>query len=186
MSKILHKTKFLELRTAPKPNGNGEWAYAHRPNVKDIVIIIPLINNESILFLKTRRPPLREECMGKFNIELPAGLVGDEDENETVEEAAKKELLEETGLVAEKFEVMVRKLSSSGGCTSETATLVLAHINNSNGIEPGDDDGVIAERIIVPVKEAPAWLKTQEDEGNTIGAQTLAGLYYVGELLNFR
>ncbi|GBF23191.1 ADP-ribose pyrophosphatase, partial [Candidatus Gastranaerophilus sp. (ex Termes propinquus)] len=129
---------------------------------------------------KTLRPPLRAEGAGEFNIELPAGLVGDVDKNETPLEAAGKELLEETGLKAGRFEVMTRKLSSSGGCTSECATVVLAYVEDTTLHKvPEDDEGVIVERVEVPLNEIPAWLLKMEYEGNTIGAQTLAGLFYL-------
>ena len=39
--------------------------------------------------------------MGANTIEMPAGLVGDTDANDTLELAAKRELLEETGWQAE-------------------------------------------------------------------------------------
>ncbi|GBF23512.1 NUDIX hydrolase, partial [Candidatus Gastranaerophilus sp. (ex Termes propinquus)] len=49
MKKILYKTPYLELRSAQKLHG-GEWVYAHRANVRDIVIIVPFIQNEKVLF----------------------------------------------------------------------------------------------------------------------------------------
>lgn len=172
MSEILFNTKFLQLK-----NENG-WTYAHRPNAKNIVIIVPIIKGEEILFLKTRRPPLIAEGVSKFNIELPAGLVGDEIENEDVLEAAKKELLEETGMVAEKFTVLSENLSSTGGLTSESSTVILAEISNDAIINsPQSDGGVIVERIRIKIGDIKKWLQMQEEDGCSIGAQTLAGLF---------
>jgi 8-oxo-dGTP pyrophosphatase MutT (NUDIX family) len=179
-SKILYETEYLQFKATQKPDGKGEWAYAHRANAKGIVVIVPLIDNERILFIKTRRPPLVAEGFEGFNIEFPAGLVADVDKNETTQECAKKELLEEAGLVAESFEVLTQRLSSSGGCVSEVSTIVLARVNGAaERFEPQDDGGIIVERDEVRVCDIPMWLKEQERAQNTIGAQTLAGLYYV-------
>ncbi|MBR2385821.1 NUDIX hydrolase [bacterium] len=170
--KILHKTKYLELRE------NNGWVYAHRGNAGSIVIIIPVIKNEEILFLKTKRPPLISEGHKGFNIELPAGLVGDIYKDEKIVESAKRELLEETGLVAEKIEILTEKLTSSAGLTDEMSSVLLAKIENeAEKMKPVDDNGVIQERIKVKIKDIPSWLKNEEKIGNTIGAQTLSALF---------
>lgn len=172
MSKILCETKFLQLKD------EGGWFYAHRPNVSGIVIIVPVIKNEEVLFLKTKRPPLISEKVSRFNIELPAGLVGDIDKNESVLDCARKELLEETGLVAAKMKVLTRNLTSSGGLTSETSSLVLATIKDDTPAQTAQDDGgIILERVRVKIADIPKWLMKQEKEGGSIGAQTLAGVY---------
>ena len=90
-----------------------KWAYVKRVNSKGVVIIVPLIvdlDEPATIFLKTKRPPLIAEGISEFNLEFPAGLVGDENLNETIEDALKKELLEETGLKAEKYIIKNEKL----------------------------------------------------------------------------
>lgn len=169
---ILYKTKYLELRET-----NG-WVYAHRGNAGSIVIIIPVIKNREILFLKTKRPPLTSEGYNDFNIELPAGLVGDIYKNENILDSAKRELLEETGLVADEMKILTQKLTSSAGLTDEISTVILANISEDTiKSTPVDDGGVIQERIKVEIKDINAWLKSEEEKGNTIGAQTLSALF---------
>jgi len=186
-TKTLYETKYLSLKSAPSPSGKGEWAYSHRPNVHDVVIIVPYINDddgERVLFLKTKRPPLVAEGKSTFNIELPAGLVGDEDVTETLLGAAAKELSEEAGLKAERFEVATRKLSSSGGCTSEVCSVVIAYITDCFQCScPQSDNGVIVDRVEVKLEDIPQWLKEKEEEGCTIGAQTLSGLWHLSAKL---
>ena len=46
---ILYDTKFLQLKSTPSKSGKDR-VYAHRPNAKDVVVILPIINNEKILF----------------------------------------------------------------------------------------------------------------------------------------
>ena len=93
---LLYDTKYLQLKSTKSKSGN-DWVYAHRPNAKDVVVILPLINNKQVLFLIEERPPLQAEGIAKYSIALPAGLVGDERIGETIEEAINAELMEEAG-----------------------------------------------------------------------------------------
>ena len=187
-SEILYgDNKYLNFMEAICPDGK-RWAYVKRANSKGVVIIIPLILDlaePSTLFLKTCRPPLIAENISEFNLEFPAGLVGDEDNSETIEEALKKELLEETGMSADKFVIKTSKLSSSAGCVSEIATVAIAYIKNSRIVKnPIDDGGVIKDRILVRISEIKEFLKSWEERGQSIGAQTLGGVFYLLEELN--
>lgn len=171
--KTLYKTKFLELR-----EGEKSWYYAHRGNSGKIVIIIPVIKGEKILFLKTKRPPLTSEGYTGYNIELPAGLSQDENENETLLECAKRELLEETGLVADKIKLLCGSLTSSAGLTDEISAVFRADIQDDKTVsEPVTDGGVIQKIEYVKITEIDSWLKNEEKIGNTLGAQTLASLF---------
>lgn len=178
MSKVLYNTKFLQLKSTPSKSGN-EWVYAHRPNAHDVVVILPETEDE-VLFLIEERPPLQAENRGKYSIALPAGLVGDERIGETVDDAIKAELLEETGLQADEINIVARKVASSAGCVSETVTLAIAKIKNQTPVcTPVTDGGVIADRIWVKKDSIKDWLKQKENEGFVLTAQTLAALYYM-------
>lgn len=178
---ILYDTKYLQLKSTKSKTGS-DWVYAHRPNASDVVVILPIINNEKILFLKEERPPLQAENIAKYSIALPAGLVGDEKEGETIEEAIKKELLEETGLRADRIDIKTRKTASSPGCVSETVTIAVAYINNYNLVsEPVNDGGVIVDRILVDKSNIYSWLREQENQGAALTGQTLAALFYLYE-----
>lgn len=182
MPGILYDTKFLQLKSAKSPGGK-DWVYAHRPNADNVVIIVPLIINgdkKQILFIRELRPPLYAENRSKYNIGLPAGLVGDERKGESTLDAIKAELLEETGLVADKIEIVAEKISSSSGCTSETSTIAIATISNPVPIqEPVSDGGILIERMIIDLDRVPEFLKEEQQKGNSISGQALAGLYYV-------
>lgn len=182
MNTILYDTKYLQLKSTKSKNGK-DWVYAHRPNAKDVVVILPLINNEKILFLKEERPPLQAEGISKYSIALPAGLVGDERIGESVEEAIASELLEEAGLKADKIEIKTRKTASSPGCVSEVVTIAIAYINDYNIVsKPVNDGGVIVDRMLVDRKNVYNWLKEQEENGIALTASTLAALFYLSEV----
>ena len=181
-TKILCSTKYLELKEAVAPNGKSAWIYAHRQIATDVVVIVPVLKSETeekILFLKTQRPPLYAENKADINIELPAGLVGDERKGESIEQAIEAELREDTGLRADSIKIVSRKIASSAGCTSETSTIALAEITDTTEIsKPLSDGGIILERIWVNANDIRNWLQEQEKNGCAISAQALCGLFY--------
>lgn len=181
-TKILCSTKYLELKEAVAPNGKSAWIYAHRQIATDVVVIVPVFKTrteEKILFLKTQRPPLYAENKADINIELPAGLVGDERKGESIEQAIEEELREETGLRADSIKIVSRKIASSAGCTSETSTIALAEITDTTEIsKPLSDGGIILERIWINANDIRNWLQEQEKNGCAISAQALCGLFY--------
>src|SRR3546814_2912534 len=97
------------------------------------------VDDGHVILGEQYRVPLGRNC-----IELPAGLVGDEDENESVESSAARELEEETGYRAGSVEVL-GEFASSPGMTSETLHLVRA-----TGLQKtGDGGGIDGENITV-------------------------------------
>ena len=80
-------------------------------------------------------------------VELPAGLVGDEDPNATVEATAIKELEEETGFTAERVE-RLGDFYASPGMLSESFTLVRAHGVRRIGEGGGDENEDINVHLV--------------------------------------
>src|SRR6476659_9869615 len=78
---------------------NG-WEFVERKNVTGIAILVALTAEDRVLFVEQRREPL-----GADVLELPAGLAGDEGEEDAVK-AANRELEEETGFTAKEIEVL--------------------------------------------------------------------------------
>ncbi|MBQ3641990.1 NUDIX hydrolase [bacterium] len=183
--KTLYKTKYLELKSAPSPDGSFDWVYAHRPNTSckyaDAVIIAAFLhihNEESIIFIETKRPAIYAEEKAETCLELPAGLIGDVRNDEDIISAAQTELIEETGYKAEKINLLMDNISASAGCLSETLAYVRADIYDIKQVsEPLSDNGVIVKHHIVPLKELNNWILRQRDEGKSISSQALACLY---------
>ncbi len=181
-NQTLYSEKFLELKACIRQNG-AKWVYAHRPNAKDIAVIVPVVkkgNEEFVLFLITKRPPLISENRAKFCLEMPAGLVGDINKDEDILSALKRELKEESGYEAQEIKIVSRNISSSAGMTSETSTVAIAYVDGNKAYdEPSDNDGgVIVERKLVKKDDILDFIKNFEKEGNAIGAQTLSGLFF--------
>ena len=86
----------------------GQWEYVSRTrNVTAAVILA--IDEGSVILVEQYRAPLGRHCL-----ELPAGLVGDEQEGEEIEAAAIRELEEETGWTAAHAKVLMIGPTSSG------------------------------------------------------------------------
>ena len=98
---------------------DGTWEYAERQSNIGAAVIVALDGDEVLLVEQYRIPA------GRVCLELPAGLVGDEGHDESVADAAKRELEEETGYRAETVEEL-GEFYSSPGMTSERFTMVRA------------------------------------------------------------
>src|SRR5690348_16665408 len=86
----------------------GRWEYVSRTNEIKAVVILAEHDGKLILVEQFRFP------IGKACLELPAGLVGDEDHVADVDETALRELEEETGFTADRVEHLGEYFSSPG------------------------------------------------------------------------
>ena len=93
-----------------------------RRNVTGIVGLVAVTEDGKLVLVEQFRPAVRARV-----IELPAGLAGDAagGENESLETAARREFLEETGYEAREF-VCVAEGAASAGLSSELIHLFLA------------------------------------------------------------
>jgi ADP-ribose pyrophosphatase len=151
----------------------GTWEYAERVNARGAAAIVALTDDGKLVLIEQPRPAL-----GKPVIELPAGLVGDEEgmEEEAMEAAAGRELVEETGFEASRVE-LVAEGPSSPGLTSECIAIFLA-----TGLRRvGSGGGTASEEITVfevPLAEVESFLREQADRGRAIDLKVYAGLHF--------
>ena len=143
----------------------GRWEYVSRTNDVRAVVIMAEDDGRLIL-VEQHRFPIGRKCL-----ELPAGLIGDEEEGATVESTALKELEEETGYRAERIE-RLGDFYSSPGMLAESFTLVRAH----NVRKTGEGGGVGGEEIVVHLvnrADLPDFIATKRDAGLGIDAKLL-------------
>jgi ADP-ribose pyrophosphatase len=143
----------------------GKWEYASRTNDIAAVVILAEVDGKIILVDQPRVPP---DCRC---IELPAGLVGDEDASATIESTAVKELEEETGYTAERVE-RLGDFYSSPGMLSEGFTLVRAHGVRKIG-EGGGDENEDINVHLVPRAEIANFVEQKRAEGFGVDVKLL-------------
>ena len=148
----------------------GKWEYASRTN--DIRAVVILAEYEGkVILIDQPRVPLGIRC-----VELPAGLVGDDDPDATVESTAVKELVEEAGFTAERVE-RLGDFHASPGMLSESFTLVRAHGVRRIGEGGGDDNEDIAVHLIAR-PDIPNFIEQKRAEGFAIDVKLLIFLGY--------
>jgi ADP-ribose pyrophosphatase len=123
-----------------------------------------------LLLVEQERVPL-----GQRSIEMPAGLVGDTTAGESAEDAAARELLEETGWEASKIEFLLRGPTSSG-MSSEQVVFVRASGLRRRHAGGGDESEAITVHE-VPVPEVPRFLVARMSEGYAVDPKLWAGLW---------
>ena len=115
----------------------GRWEYVGRARGIQAAVIVAIDEDDDgrrhVLLVDQFRVPLGRRC-----IELPAGLVGDENEGEETRLAATRELEEETGYLAGRME-QAGQFYSSPGMVSESFTLFRAHDLRRTGAGGGVD-----------------------------------------------
>ena len=143
----------------------GRWEYVSRTNDVRAVVVMAEFEGKTILIEQPRI------AVGGRCLELPAGLVGDEDPNATVEETAVKELEEETGFTAERVE-RLGDFHASPGMLSESFTLVRARGVSRKG-EGGGTEHEDIKVHLVPRADIPAFVEQKRNEGFAIDVKLL-------------
>ncbi len=171
--KTLATGKYLRLIA------RGHWEYVDRTTASGAVVIVATIERRLILVEQFRIP------MGAPVIELPAGLAGDVpedrvpgDEAAGLANAARRELLEETGYEAEQMHLLIGG-PISPGMTTEVVTFFQA--TGLQRVAAGGGDA--HENITVhepPLDELDGWLRERMAAGTLVDPKLFAGLYLAG------
>jgi ADP-ribose diphosphatase len=131
------------------------WEAVERVNVGGIVVMVAITPANTVLIEKQFRPPL-----GRDVIELPAGLV---DPGESMEEAARRELIEETGWSARELRFLAEGPMSTGASTEILRTYLCTGLEQVG--KSGGDDNEIIEVIEVPMTGVSEYLGRAQAAG---------------------
>ncbi len=149
------------------------WEWAERTNTACAVVVVAVTRQKQIVLTEQYRIPVAARVL-----ELPAGLVGDlpHQAAEGRLEAARRELLEETGFVSEDWQPLVEG-PVSAGMSNEIAAFYLAR-NAWPGGQGGGDASEKIEVHVVDLGQAEAFLAARQRQGVLVDPKVYAGLYF--------
>lgn len=164
------ETRFLKLLK------RGRWEFVQRANATGVVCLFPLTADGCVILVEQFRPPVNASV-----IEFPAGLAGDiqGQENEEMQTAALRELVEETGYESQTI-LSLGPTVSSAGLTDETVHFFLALDLVKVAAGGGDESENITVHE-VPFREIDQWLDTAKERGCLIDARIYSGLYFLSK-----
>ena len=164
---LLYQGKFIELKRV------GSWEYVQRCNSIGCVAILAFTSNHEIILVEQFRLPLNKRV-----IELPAGLAGDTKGNkeESLAEAAIRELLEETGYVAARMKYLAEG-PSSAGITTEVITFFQA-LDVKKTSEGGGDATEEIQVHTISINHLKSWLEAMRAEGCLVDYKIQAALCF--------
>lgn len=143
----------------------GRWEYAGRARGIRAAVILAVDAGEVILVEQYRVP------LGRFCLELPAGLIGDESEGESAIDSARRELEEETGYRAAQWEDL-GEFHSSPGMIEESFTLLratgLSRIGDGGGTH---DEDIVVHRV--PLERVAETIAAHRASGHAIDVKLL-------------
>jgi ADP-ribose pyrophosphatase len=165
----LYESKWLGLYRI------GHWDFVRRPNSDSCVGILAITDGNEVVLVEQFRVPV-----GKRVVEIPAGLVGDEEEHrgEPLAATAARELMEETGHRAERIRLILSS-PTSAGMTPEFTHLFLA----TGLTRESEGGGVSGEDITVhhvPLAELRSFLDAKISEGFAVDFKIHAALAAAG------
>jgi len=163
---VLNETKWLKFVKRMYINKNGklaEWDFVKRPDdIQIVVIIARTVKTMSFIVIKQYRAPFDD-----YNYETPAGLV---DKGETLEEAAVRELREETGYTGDVVSVG-GPIASSAGLTNEVSHMVYMDVDEEPEYDQKLEDTESIEVLKIAPEEVADFLKLNEEKGAVFGAK---------------
>lgn len=146
----------------------GKWEYVSRAREIRAAVILAITGDDEVVLVEQFRVPLGRVC-----IELPAGLIGDDEgaEGEAAEIAAARELEEETGYRPGRMET-IGEFHSSPGMVTESFTLLRAYelerVSEGGGL-PGENITVHH----VPLAGLEGFLASRRELGDAIDVRLL-------------
>ncbi len=160
--KTLWEGKFLRSVLVRYIDGSGiterDWEAVERVGCDGVVGIVPFTNNDEVIMIRQFRPPINGHV-----VELPAGLC---DPGERLEDAARRELIEETGYSAGRLKFLTEGPLSSG-LSSEMLTVFVATDITFVGIGRRDETEHI-EVLRVPFEKVAAEIMARSEAGDYV------------------
>jgi ADP-ribose pyrophosphatase len=164
---VLFESHFLRVKRKDR------WEYVERCKTSGIVAILAITDNRELILVEQFRIPVNKQV-----IEIPAGLAGDiaGKETETLAEAAKRELLEETGYESRQMEYLTEG-PTSAGLSTEVITFFRARELKKVSKGGGDKSENIQVHA-VPLTELKSWIESKRKAGCLVDYKVYASVYF--------
>ena len=169
-SKTVYQNPWIRIRedTVVRPDGtDGIYGFMES---RDSVVITVLNENNEIYLIRSFNYPVSTWSWG-----LPGG--GGDDEHPEI--ASKRELAEETGIIAQTWTFLGKTRVSSGLMTEKMTVFLAQDLSFGDRLE-ADDKDLISEGKFVSFEEIDKMI----EQGEIDDAQTITGLYLTMRWLN--
>lgn len=137
-SKIVYKNKWIKVREDKVVRPNGERGIYGVVETNDSVFIVPLTKKNEIYLIQEYRYPTQQ-----FSWEIPAGS----SDGKNLLAAAKRELKEETGLVAKKW-IKIGTMQPFNAVATEIGHIYLAQQLTQTGYHEQKEEGIVAMKKV--------------------------------------
>lgn len=132
------------------------------------VVVVPILDDGSILMVRQFRYPLRREFY-----ELPAGKI---DPGEATLVCGQRELLEETGFVADAWQCLTT-IHPCIGYSDERILIYLARGLSERGHRRDEDE--FLDNVQMPLEQAMEWVR----DGRISDVKTMIGLFWAEKII---
>lgn len=165
-----YKGRFIMYNALDWTDAEGvrrHWEAADRVADKGAVLILArLVQSDRMVLIRQFRPPARRAVF-----EFPAGLI---DADESPEQAAARELREETGYMASGLTVFPAAYTTPG-LSSESVCMVVAEIDETlpENLNPQThfDASESIETLLLPRSDLLAFYRRETEKGNAFDAK---------------
>ncbi|MEN7527253.1 NUDIX hydrolase [Cupriavidus sp. DL-D2] len=168
-SATIHRGKFLTLKQDIVRLPDGKQAgreYVLHPGA---VMMIPLFDDGTVLMERQFRYPV-----GEVMLEFPAGKL---DPEEGAQRCGERELLEETGYTAKRWDYLTR-IHPVISYSTEFIDIFLARDLSAG--ESKLDDGEFLETFVTPVGQVIDWVR----QGRITDVKTIIGAFWLEKIIS--